>query len=121
MDRNKLKILNEIGYVVRDSCGSCQYGDIKSGRGFGVCLQFHYLHEKHKTAMLLSIHRSGWCSNYLRKIGDWPLEGFEQLRESNARPDQNREDSVSTEGVLEKQSGSPAGSVGLQPGKRTQP
>ena len=90
MDRNKLKVLQDIQYDVRDTCESCAHAHIKPWCLYGECKMFIYRHEKHERYMPLSIVRSGWCSDYKRGEGKWGLDGFEQLREVDERPSKDR-------------------------------
>ncbi len=68
MDKNKLAKLQEINYTVQKSCGNCNFGDIKTGKLFGVCEKYKYVHLKHCSELRqLSVNRYGFCSNYVVK------------------------------------------------------
>lgn len=64
MDANKLKVLREVGYKVRQSCETCIHSDL-SPDGWGYCNKHRYEHLKHSEKQSrLSIHRSGCCTSY---------------------------------------------------------
>lgn len=64
MDANKLKILNEIGYEVRQTCANCVHSFFPSEKSnWGTCSMNQYQHEKHTgDARDVSIHKSGKCA-----------------------------------------------------------
>ena len=64
MDANKLRVLHEIGYEIRESCGLCVHFQSQPGSAFGVCAANTYVHEKHTGPPRdLSVHTSGRCAD----------------------------------------------------------
>ena len=64
MDDNKAEKLREIGYEIRNTCGSCKYGQFREGV-FGLCSENTYAHKKHTgEERFLSVIRYGHCSGY---------------------------------------------------------
>lgn len=62
MDKNKLKVLQEINYAIPVTCGICLHGRFDGQSNFGVCAKFTYDHLKHTTSKRnLSIFISGGC------------------------------------------------------------
>jgi hypothetical protein len=48
MDRNKLRVLREIPYVIKATCTSCKHADFAGMTSFfGHCAERTYEHEKH--------------------------------------------------------------------------
>lgn len=68
MDANKLKVLQEIGYKIQPTCGSCEAGVFADPKSeFGSCVLYTYDHQKHSGAdRQLSINRYGCCPEYER-------------------------------------------------------
>lgn len=65
MDRNKLKVLQDIGYSIKKVCGNCLHG-LFPQNDWGTCAVTTYDHEKHTgPARQLSIHRTGHCSKHV--------------------------------------------------------
>lgn len=83
MDANKLQVLQDIGYVVRDSCGSCINFDPGVASGWGVCTFHSYDHIKHTgVARQLSVNEAGWCPWFERDREDTALLGaYQQFME----------------------------------------
>lgn len=71
MDKNKLKKLQNISYVVCKTCEICLYGNFKNASSmFGECQLCTYLHLKHTNRRRnLSITRSGHCHNFVLSDG----------------------------------------------------
>ena len=66
MDRNKAKVLEEIGYQWNRTCGTCDYVDIRPGTNWGVCMKFTYTHRKHHGPdRQLSVNRYGGCEAHV--------------------------------------------------------
>ena len=62
MDVNKLKVLKEVKYSVKQCCGICIYANIAPTSNWGTCTLNDYNHEKHSvTKRELSISRYGYC------------------------------------------------------------
>ena len=62
MDVNKLKVLQEIGYVIKPSCMTCIHGQFKGT--WGTCAAKQYDHLKHSDSRRqLSIHMLGVCKD----------------------------------------------------------
>jgi len=74
MDENKKKKLEEIGYEIQKCCGLCDYGFFRDDYDWGTCGRHTYVHKKHKSRRQLSIHRTGLCFRFRRKVID--LGGF---------------------------------------------
>lgn len=81
MDRNKLKVLKEIGYKIPDACWNCKYSVIIKGNEFGQCQLFLYPHAKHTgEPRVLSVHRGGHCDQYERSESKTlHIHGFAQF------------------------------------------
>ena len=80
MDRNKLKVLRDLGYKVLPTCGLCRHSSFPQNE-WGTCSANKYQHLKHTGEMRdLSIHKSGTCPKFhadlalLEKLG-----GFYEL------------------------------------------
>jgi hypothetical protein len=82
LDENKLKVLKDLGYVVRATCGLCQYGRFAAGgQDFGTCKIRFYSHGKHSDAHReLSINRAGTCPAFRLKPGH-NLGAYQQFLE----------------------------------------
>lgn len=79
MDKNKLNVLRDIGYKIRETCGSCKSSCFSSpGVDYGYCEENTYEHQKHGGVHFLSIHRQGWCPKYKRDDGFF-LDKFEEF------------------------------------------
>lgn len=63
MDKNKLKVLREINYVIPKQCGLCRHGQFADADApWGTCALRTYVHEKHTGApRQLSVFRHGGC------------------------------------------------------------
>lgn len=77
MDKNKLKVLREIGYKIPQSCSLCQHAEFQAG-GWGTCKVQQYDHLKHTgPARQLSIFAGGWCPKFdpdeelVGNLGSW--------------------------------------------------
>jgi hypothetical protein len=69
MDKNKLKVLQEIQYQVRATCGSCNHSSFRSD-DWGTCGVWSYQHLKHSTDVRdLSINKAGYCESWTAKPG----------------------------------------------------
>ena len=82
MDQNKLNKLKEIGYQVKNTCGTCinfrQYTD----EHFGECEKHTYVHLKHSgKPRLLSVVEYGSCPSY-ESADISHLHGFQSLVEN---------------------------------------
>lgn len=65
MDANKLLKLHEVGYEVRETCGTCLHAQIDRRNDYGTCGFIQYNHLKHSDSEReLSIHRSGHCFHW---------------------------------------------------------
>ena len=70
MDANKLKVLQDINYTIRKTCGNCEHAflntrDTKGIVDFGLCTIQFYNHEKHTNSKReLSINEYGYCSKH---------------------------------------------------------
>lgn len=80
MDKNKLKVLREIDYVIPKQCQLCEHGTFPSaGSPFGTCNIQTYEHLKHTgEPRQLSIYVGGSCSKWVPDedaifdgLGDW--------------------------------------------------
>lgn len=64
MDANKLKVLRDIGYVIRPCCYFCVNFCKGQVPGFGTCKAHQYQHEKHTGGPRdLSVHANGICAD----------------------------------------------------------
>jgi hypothetical protein len=84
MDANKLKVLQDIGYVIQEVCGLCRHGRFNYSQLFGACTIRTYGHLKHSApAKDLSVSRYGWCPEFeYDEQYDVLLHGFKQLLRS---------------------------------------
>lgn len=83
VDGNKLKVLQELPYRIRDVCQSCRHSDFTSGGDFGYCAENIYNHLKHDgDEHFLSVHVTGWCPKYQRSKYKH-LGSFEQFIETS--------------------------------------
>ena len=82
MDENKLKVLKEINYQIRRTCGNCRYSNGFSN-GFSTCKIYRYNHLKHsKETRELSINENGYCSEHeWYHDTDWKLQKFVEFKE----------------------------------------
>lgn len=65
MDKNKLKVLQDIEYQVKRTCGTCINASIKPATDWGTCKIWTYEHLKHtEERSQLSINRYGQCSSH---------------------------------------------------------
>jgi hypothetical protein len=79
MDKNKLKVLRETGYIIPGTCGMCEHGQFPiQGAAFGTCALKTYQHEKHTGApRQLSVFKAGRCDDFKIKpetekvLGAW--------------------------------------------------
>lgn len=61
MDKNKLKVLQELGYEVRRVCGNCKHG-VFPNDSWGTCSVHKYEHQKHcESTRQVSINKYGHC------------------------------------------------------------
>jgi hypothetical protein len=67
MDENKRQKLIEIGYSLKEICGTCIHFVQGQRMIFGTCAKFQYDHLKHtdKTRQL-SVCKYGWCEGHER-------------------------------------------------------
>lgn len=64
MDKNKLKVLQDLDYSIKRTCGNCYHGAFNS-MSFGVCLIHKYEHQKHTTEKRqLSVNQYGYCAEH---------------------------------------------------------
>ncbi len=81
-DPNKLKVLEDLGYVVQGCCGICINGRFVPGANYGSCKVFTYEHAKHGKKQL-SVHVSGQCSSDFKvnkkKMDDLTYSGFDRF------------------------------------------
>ncbi len=64
MDKNKLQVLRDIDYQVKNTCRTCKHSEM-SQDGWGYCNLHKYSHLKHTEAVSrLSINQFGYCSSY---------------------------------------------------------
>lgn len=62
MDANKLQVLNDIGYKIRETCGTCRDFQVFTKSDFGTCSYHEYKHLKHTgEPRQLSVHQHGYC------------------------------------------------------------
>jgi len=82
VDANKLKVLQEIGYSIRQHCGICVHSDL-SPDGWGYCNVHTYQHLKHaEETSRLSIHRTGSCDRFEvdeNKVATLGLHAFKEF------------------------------------------
>ena len=86
MDANKLKVLQEIGYIIRPTCATCEHSDL-SRDGWGYCNVYTYKHLKHNeeeglAGLRLSVHQLGHCGSWVRdpyKIAALGLHAFDEF------------------------------------------
>jgi len=66
MDNNKLKVLQELPYVIQRCCGLCKFGTFPGlGSNWGTCKENSYEHQKHSDAnRQLSINKFGSCPKF---------------------------------------------------------
>ena len=68
MDKNKLKVLQDIDYKVQRTCGNCDWfvGDsYTKSIMFSTCSKHTYEHKKHiGPERKLSVHRDGVCDKH---------------------------------------------------------
>lgn len=65
MDNNKKTKLDEIGYKVAPSCGTCKNFRQRVDEDFGECVKYDYVHLKHSGGKRsLSVVRYGVCDGY---------------------------------------------------------
>lgn len=81
MDANKLKVLREIGYEIKSTCGICEHIRIAPQAEFGTCNLQTYQHEKHTgDPRQLSVHRSGCCPRFQKGSARFRnLHGFAEF------------------------------------------
>ncbi len=82
MDDNKLKVLQDLPYRLRDVCSECKHGDFERGVDFGYCCDTTYDHLKHTGIHFLSIHRTGHCPKFQREA-EHHLGAFAQFIETS--------------------------------------
>lgn len=83
MDRNKLKVLKDVGYTVRKCCGFCQHFVGTLSTMWGDCRFYAYEHVKHAdNPRDLSVHVMGTCPKFVESMAMRPhLGGFADLVE----------------------------------------
>jgi hypothetical protein len=65
MDQDKLRVLKEIHYEIKEVCGNCVHSKL-SADGWGTCTLQRYVHQKHsESERELSINRAGYCDQHL--------------------------------------------------------
>jgi hypothetical protein len=65
MDQNKLNKLQEIGYTIPRSCGTCKHFTQYEDMHFGECAVNEYTHLKHTGGKRkLSVVQYGSCNKY---------------------------------------------------------
>ena len=68
MDKNKLKVLQDIDYKIQKTCGLCQHGDFGlsyAKQRWGTCKIQKYEHLKHTGDKRdLSINIYGYCDKF---------------------------------------------------------
>lgn len=81
MDKNKLKVLQEIGYEIKPVCGLCTHGVFVKNGDFGGCAIKAYDHLKHSAAdKPLSINCYGSCPEFkYDDKNDVSLHGFREF------------------------------------------
>lgn len=85
MDKNKLKVLREIGYTFPKTCGLCRHGEFRDYHGnlplWGTCAIQKYKHEKHTGEdRRLSVHLLGGCEAFKPVANaEESLEGFAEF------------------------------------------
>lgn len=85
MDRNKLRVLRAVEYIVQPCCGLCRHGHL-AGELWGECRLHTYEHVKHKRTMQLSIHAFGICSQFVESDERAArLGGFDVLASRSGR------------------------------------
>lgn len=77
MDENKRAKMDEVGYKIQATCGSCVFANL-SADGYGTCEVHEYFHGKHQETRKLSIHRSGVCPRHtvsyvMAEFAEWPI------------------------------------------------
>jgi hypothetical protein len=79
MDQNKLTKLKEIGYRVKETCGTCKHFLQRDDADFGDCQVNDYAHLKHTGGRKkLSVVKYGHCDSYVTgEVGF--LHGFTEL------------------------------------------
>jgi hypothetical protein len=83
MDKNKLKVLKEVGYRIHKTCMFCAHKDIPYASNWGGCKLHTYNHLKHtKESKPLSIHKSGSCDSFEMNEDELlTIHGFVELVE----------------------------------------
>lgn len=83
MDKNKLKVLQDLPYKIKAVCGNCIHADLKEGVRFGTCKITSYEHLKHSAeTSQLSIYKFGSCPKH--EFGDqyeYVLGAWAEFRE----------------------------------------
>lgn len=68
MDKTKLKVLQDLNYTIRETCGLCTHGEFPNNE-WGTCKAQSYEHEKHTgPPRQLSINKYGHCGQFLLDI-----------------------------------------------------
>lgn len=90
-DQNKLKVLHEAGFKVKETCFRCQHfdKDKPAPRRWGECDFLHYNHLKHDNppeGRKVSVPMDGWCPNF--KLDEYmvvpELGAYRQFLESQS-------------------------------------
>ena len=81
MDANKLKVLQDIGYRILPTCGTCVHRHISPGQSWGTCVRYTYQHQKHTgKPRQLSVYVGGGCQAHeYDEAAQKALEGFGQF------------------------------------------
>lgn len=87
MDNNKLKKLEQEGYIIHPCCNFCVHSYFATNSEFGVCQKHTYKHLKHVGEdRQLSISRFGLCdydfeldNNKLMKLNTYDQFFYEEL------------------------------------------
>lgn len=77
-DANKLKVLQNAGYVVKPTCATCVHREAFYDHPWTTCNLLTYEHQKHTGEPRgVSIFKTGWC-----KFHEWSKEILEDLQTS---------------------------------------
>ncbi len=65
-DANKLQVLRDAGFKIREVCGGCShYRTNQWSREWGGCAKAQYRHQKHSgDERDVSVPFNGWCPSY---------------------------------------------------------
>lgn len=63
MDKNKLKVLQDVSYEIKKTCGLCRFMRVGTRAMWGTCMRASYEHQKHTEATReMSVHAFGGCT-----------------------------------------------------------